>query len=102
MGLMSSDIIPFMYLCILSFCGKEMPSIQEFRVRRCLCTANSGKSFQARGATDQAFVEDVVQQALVHILDHLDQQFPLLPYTFATTPSCLHDNVLSTAAPQLA
>jgi len=28
------------------------------------------KSFQARGATDQAFV---VQQALVHILDHLDQ-----------------------------
>src|SRR5438094_9942850 len=31
------------------------------------------KSFQARGATDQAFVEDVVQQALVHILDHLDQ-----------------------------
>jgi len=31
------------------------------------------KSFQARGALDQAFVEDVVQQALVHILDHLDQ-----------------------------
>jgi RNA polymerase sigma-70 factor, ECF subfamily len=31
------------------------------------------KSFQARGDTDQAFVEDVVQQALVHILDHLDQ-----------------------------
>jgi RNA polymerase sigma factor (sigma-70 family) len=31
------------------------------------------KSFQARGATDQAFVEDVVQQALVHILDHLEQ-----------------------------
>ncbi len=31
------------------------------------------KSSQARGDTDQAFVEDVVQQALVHILDHLDQ-----------------------------
>jgi len=31
------------------------------------------KSFQARGAIDQAFLEDVVQQALVHILDHLDQ-----------------------------
>jgi RNA polymerase sigma-70 factor (ECF subfamily) len=30
-------------------------------------------SFQARGALDQAFVEDVIQQALVHILDHLDQ-----------------------------
>ena len=31
------------------------------------------KSFQARGALDQASVEDVVQQALVHILDHLEQ-----------------------------
>jgi RNA polymerase sigma-70 factor (ECF subfamily) len=31
------------------------------------------KSFQARDALDQAFLEDVVQQALVHILDHLDQ-----------------------------
>jgi len=31
------------------------------------------KSSQARGDADQAFVEDVVQQALVHILDHLDQ-----------------------------
>src|SRR4029450_11881541 len=31
------------------------------------------KSFQARGDTDQAFVEDVVQQALLHILNHLDQ-----------------------------
>src|SRR5499433_4158450 len=31
------------------------------------------KSFHDRGATDQAFVEDVVQQALVHILAHLDQ-----------------------------
>src|SRR5712691_4945618 len=31
------------------------------------------KSFQARGALDQAFVEDVVQQALVHILAHLEQ-----------------------------
>ena len=31
------------------------------------------KSFQARGDTDQAFVEDVVQQALIHILDHLEQ-----------------------------
>ena len=31
------------------------------------------KSFQARGDIDQAFLEDVVQQALVHILDHLDQ-----------------------------
>jgi RNA polymerase sigma-70 factor (ECF subfamily) len=31
------------------------------------------RSFQARGDLDQAFVEDVVQQALVHILDHLDQ-----------------------------
>src|SRR6266849_6835997 len=30
-------------------------------------------SFQTRGAMDQAFVEDVVQQALVHILDHLEQ-----------------------------
>src|SRR5499433_3841179 len=44
---MSSDIIPFMYLCLLSLFGKEMPSIQEFRVRRCLCTANSGKSKHA-------------------------------------------------------
>jgi RNA polymerase sigma-70 factor, ECF subfamily len=31
------------------------------------------KSFQARGDIDQAFLEDVVQQALVQILDHLDQ-----------------------------
>src|SRR5712692_4622740 len=31
------------------------------------------KSFQARGALDQAFVEDVGQQALVHLLDHLGQ-----------------------------
>ena len=31
------------------------------------------KSFQARGDTDKAFLEDVVQQALMHILDHLDQ-----------------------------
>src|SRR5215468_4558711 len=31
------------------------------------------KSVQARGETDQAFVEDVVQQALVHILAHLEQ-----------------------------
>ena len=31
------------------------------------------KSFQARGEVDQAFLEDVVQQALVHILDNLDQ-----------------------------
>jgi len=31
------------------------------------------RSFQGRGDMDQAFVEDVVQQALVHILDHLDQ-----------------------------
>src|SRR5919108_5687626 len=31
------------------------------------------KSFQARGDVDQAFVEDVVQQALVQILDHLEQ-----------------------------
>ena len=31
------------------------------------------KSFQARGDMDQAFLEDVVQQALVHILDHLEQ-----------------------------
>lgn len=31
------------------------------------------KSFHARGDIDQAFLEDVVQQALVHILDHLDQ-----------------------------
>jgi len=30
-------------------------------------------SFQARGDTDQAVVEDVVQQALMHILDHLEQ-----------------------------
>jgi RNA polymerase sigma-70 factor, ECF subfamily len=30
-------------------------------------------SLQARGALDQAFLEDVVQQALVHILDYLDQ-----------------------------
>jgi len=31
------------------------------------------RSFQARGDMDQAFVEDVVQQALVHILNHLEQ-----------------------------
>src|ERR671918_1751781 len=31
------------------------------------------KSLQARGAIEQAFLEDVVQQALVHILDHLEQ-----------------------------
>ena len=31
------------------------------------------KSFQARGAVQQAFVEDIVQQALVQILDRLDQ-----------------------------
>ena len=31
------------------------------------------KSFQARGDVEQAFVEDIVQQALVHILDRLDQ-----------------------------
>src|SRR6476619_1023791 len=42
MGLPSSYIILIMCLCILSHCGKETPSIQGFRVRRCLCTANSG------------------------------------------------------------
>lgn len=31
------------------------------------------KSFQARDALDQAFLEDVVQHALVHILGRLDQ-----------------------------
>lgn len=31
------------------------------------------RSFQARGDPDQGFLEDVVQQALVHILDHLEQ-----------------------------
>jgi RNA polymerase sigma-70 factor (ECF subfamily) len=31
------------------------------------------RSFQARGDVDQAFVEDMVQQALVHILAHLEQ-----------------------------
>src|SRR6266850_183565 len=31
------------------------------------------KSFQPGGDIDQAFLEDVVQQALGHILDHLDQ-----------------------------
>src|SRR6266436_4851913 len=31
------------------------------------------KSFQARGDVDQAFLEDMVQQALVHILAHLEQ-----------------------------
>jgi RNA polymerase sigma-70 factor, ECF subfamily len=31
------------------------------------------KSFQARGDMDPAFLEDVVQQALVHILEHLEQ-----------------------------
>ncbi len=31
------------------------------------------KSFQARGDVDQAFLEDVVQQAMVNILDRLDQ-----------------------------
>ena len=31
------------------------------------------RSFQGRGDMDQAFVEDVVQQALVHILAHLEQ-----------------------------
>src|SRR2546426_6575361 len=30
-------------------------------------------SFQTRGDTDQAFVEEGVQQALMHILDHLEQ-----------------------------
>jgi hypothetical protein len=32
-----------MYLCIVSFFGRETPSIQESRVRRCLYTANSGE-----------------------------------------------------------
>jgi hypothetical protein len=40
---MSSHILQCMCLCILSLFGKETPSIQEFRVRRCLCTANSGQ-----------------------------------------------------------
>ena len=31
------------------------------------------RSFQARGDVDQAFVEDMVQQALMHILAHLEQ-----------------------------
>ena len=31
------------------------------------------KSFQARGDVDQAFLEDVLQQAMVNILDRLDQ-----------------------------
>jgi RNA polymerase sigma factor (sigma-70 family) len=31
------------------------------------------KSVQAHGNPDQGFLEDVVQQALVHILDHLEQ-----------------------------
>src|SRR5688572_24692348 len=33
-----------MYLCIVSLFGREAPSIQRFRVRRCLYTANSGNS----------------------------------------------------------
>src|SRR5512138_1481395 len=40
---------------------------------RGLLVRGLARSFQARGALDQAFVEDVVQQALVHILDRLDQ-----------------------------
>lgn len=39
---MSSHFLRSMYLCILSLFGRETPSIQEFRVRRCLYTANSG------------------------------------------------------------
>src|SRR5262249_47283150 len=36
-----------MYLCIVSLLGKETPSIQGVRVRRCLCTANSGRSISS-------------------------------------------------------
>src|SRR4029450_8625278 len=39
---MSKRILQCMYLCILSFFGREMPSIQGSRVQRCLYTANSG------------------------------------------------------------
>ena len=49
------------------------------------------------GKTDRAHTT-----SLVEAFKGVQQQFPLLPYTFATTPSCLHDNGLSTAAPQLA
>src|SRR5262245_7154525 len=40
---------------------------------RRLLLGGLAKSFQARDALDQAFLEDVVQQALVHILDRLEQ-----------------------------
>src|SRR4029434_3593396 len=45
---MSKRILQCMYLCILSFFGREMPSIQGSRVQRCLYTANSGQSKQQR------------------------------------------------------
>src|SRR4030095_10104665 len=41
---MSKRILQCMYLCILSFFGREMPSIQGSRVQRCLYTANSGET----------------------------------------------------------
>src|SRR5262247_3687818 len=39
---MSSHFLQFMYLCLLSLCGRKTPSIQGSRLRRCLYTANSG------------------------------------------------------------
>ena len=55
----------------LRACGPiQAEAITELRG---LLLRGLAKSLQARGAVDQAFVEDVVQQALVHILDRLDQ-----------------------------
>ena len=65
---MSKRILQFMYLCILSFFGRETPSIQEFRVRRCLYTANSG--FTVKRADNDRFVIacDPLESASIPVL----------------------------------
>ena len=48
---MSRAIPRCMSLCMVSFVGREAPSIQGVRVRRCLYTANSGLSPGGNGST---------------------------------------------------
>jgi len=59
------------WLCDLQACGRvQAEAITDLRG---FLLRGLTRSFQARGDVDQAFLEDMVQQALVHILAHLEQ-----------------------------
>jgi predicted ATPase len=78
-----------MYLWILSLFGREMPSTQGFRVRRCLYTANSGQGIDP-GVACRAFAAVTLwllgypEQALTHLHDALALAHELShPYSLA-------------------